>query len=125
MEVLVRVRTAVRQIDFGGATTNADRAAILAQCLRIGQRSGYRPWLTVATVIYPRDGPASAYFHRHADPVAPVYWLTDELDPLVFRAIARYVTGGSSALSRPRESTRNDNESATPRQRRPSAWRMP
>ena len=47
MEVLVRLRTAGRQIDFGVATTAAECAAILAQRFRVYQRRGYyRPGLT-------------------------------------------------------------------------------
>lgn len=41
MEVLVRVRSAGRQIDFGVATTGAERVAILAQRFRVYQRRGY------------------------------------------------------------------------------------
>ncbi len=41
MEVLTRVRAAGRQIDFGVATTSAERAAILAQRFRVYQRRGY------------------------------------------------------------------------------------
>lgn len=67
-------------------------------------------------LIYPRDGLASPYFYRHLDPVVPVYWLVEEIAPEAEQAIARYVDGRSPALSPPRESTRNDNESATDRQ---------
>jgi len=244
MEVLTRVRAAGRQIDFGVATTSAERAAILAQRFRVYQRRGYyRPGVTVdrdeydqraiyflamltggatdamvgsarfvlgdadprfrfpfehalelglpdalrafpasqcgevsrmvserpegivlgglltplgliqavseysqrhgirsglaiikrrflrafasagvrfheiagARLIYPVDGPASPYFHRHLDPVVPVYWLVDEIAPAAEQAIARYVDGRSPPPSPPRESTRNDNESATAR----------
>ena len=255
MEVLTRVRTAGRQIDFGVATTEAERAAILAQRLRVYQRRGYyRPGVTVdhdeydrhaiyflamlrgdkaadamigsarfvlgeavprfrfpfqhalelglpgalrafpasqcgevsrmvserpegivlgglltplgliqavseysqrhgirsglaiikrrflrafasagvrfheiagARLIYPVDGPASPYFHRHLDPVVPVYWLVDEIAPAAEQAIARYVDGRSPPPSPPRESTRNDNKSATPSLREPSPRRSP
>ncbi len=48
MEVLTRVRAAGRTIDFGVATTSAERAAILAQRFRVYQRRGYyRPGVTV------------------------------------------------------------------------------
>lgn len=48
MEVLTRVRAAGRQVDFGLATTSAERAAILAQRFRVYQRRGnYRPGVTV------------------------------------------------------------------------------
>jgi hypothetical protein len=48
MEVLTRVRAVGRQIDFGIATTSAERAAILALRFRIYQRRGYyRPGVTV------------------------------------------------------------------------------
>ncbi len=67
-------------------------------------------------LIYPADGLAAPYFYRHLDPVVPVYWLVDEIAPEAEQAIARYVDGQSPALSPPRESTRNDNESATNRQ---------
>jgi hypothetical protein len=47
MEVLARIRVAGRQIDFGVATTPAEREAVLAQRFRIYQRRGYyRPGLT-------------------------------------------------------------------------------
>ncbi len=59
-----------------------------------------------ATVVYPRDGVFAPYFYRHRDPVAPVYWLLEEIAPTVVRAIARYVDGESRALSPPREVAR-------------------
>jgi hypothetical protein len=47
MEVLTRVRAAGRQIDFGVATTEAERAAAVAQRFRVYQRHGYyRPGVT-------------------------------------------------------------------------------
>src|SRR2546422_7736434 len=48
MEVFVCVRTVGRQIDFGVATTGAERSAIQAQRFRVYQGRGYyRPGLTV------------------------------------------------------------------------------
>ena len=47
MDVLARIRVAGRQIDFGVATTDAERDAVLAQRFRIYQRRGYyQPGLT-------------------------------------------------------------------------------
>lgn len=43
-----------------------------------------------ARLIYPIDGMTSGYYHRHPDPVAPVYWRVEEIGPSVERAIARY-----------------------------------
>ena len=55
MEVLTRVRAAGRTIDFGVATTDAERAAILAQRFRVYQRRGYyRPGVTVDRDEYDR-----------------------------------------------------------------------
>ena len=36
------------------------------------------------------DGPAAGYYHRHPDPVVPVYWFTDDIAPSVERAIIAY-----------------------------------
>ena len=36
----------------------------------------------------------SGYFYRHADPVIPTYWLTNEVVPSIERAIARYQDAG-------------------------------
>jgi len=47
-----------------------------------------------ARLIYPSDGPVSAYFHHHPDPVVPVWWLTDEIAPSIERAIAQYQGAG-------------------------------
>lgn len=41
-------------------------------------------------LIYPQDGPTSPYYHRHADPVIPVWWMVDELAPLAARVVERY-----------------------------------
>jgi hypothetical protein len=41
-------------------------------------------------LVYPEDGPTGPYYHRHADPVIPVWWRVDELAPLVAKAIARW-----------------------------------
>jgi hypothetical protein len=41
-------------------------------------------------LISPEDGPMSGYFYRHADPVIPTYWLSDEVAPSIERVIARY-----------------------------------
>jgi hypothetical protein len=47
-----------------------------------------------ARLIYPIDGVASGYYHRHPDPVVPVFWRTEEIGPSVARAIARYQGDG-------------------------------
>jgi len=41
MEILLRVGTAGRLLDFGAATTKAERAAVLAQRFRVYKRHGY------------------------------------------------------------------------------------
>jgi hypothetical protein len=46
-----------------------------------------------AKLVYPEDGPTGPYYHRHADPVIPVWWTVDELAPLAARAITRYQRG--------------------------------
>jgi hypothetical protein len=48
------------------------------------------PEIPGAGLIYPEDGATSPYYHRHADPVIPVWWRVEELAPLAARAIARY-----------------------------------
>ena len=51
-------------------------------------------------LIYPQDGPTSPYYHRHADPVIPVWWMVDELAPLAARVVERYKQPGQQpALS--------------------------
>lgn len=56
MEVLTRVRAAGRTIDFGVATTEAERAAVVAQRFRVYQRSGYyRPGVTADRDQYDDD----------------------------------------------------------------------
>ena len=44
-------------------------------------------------LIYPDGGPTGPYYHRHADPVIPVWWRVDQLAPLAARAIGRYQQG--------------------------------
>jgi hypothetical protein len=46
------------------------------------------PEIAGARLIYPEDGPTGPYYHRHADPVIPVWWSVDDLAPLAARAIA-------------------------------------
>jgi hypothetical protein len=43
-------------------------------------------------LTYPEDGPTGPYYHRHTDPVIPVWWSVDQLAPLAARAVARYQT---------------------------------
>jgi len=50
-----------------------------------------------AKLVYPEDGPTGPYYHRHADPVIPVWWGTNELAPLAARAVARYQMEPSQA----------------------------
>ena len=47
-----------------------------------------------ARLVYPADGPVSGYYHRHPDPVVPVWWRVDEIAPSVEEAIARYRGAG-------------------------------
>jgi hypothetical protein len=55
MEPLVRVGAAGRRLDFGVATTKAERAAVLAQRFRVCQRHGYyRAGLRVDRDAYDR-----------------------------------------------------------------------
>ena len=49
--------------------------------------------ITAAKLIYLADGPTSPYYHRHADPVIPVWWTADQLAPFLERAVARYQRG--------------------------------
>lgn len=42
-----------------------------------------------AKLTYPEEGPTGPYYHRHADPVIPVWWTVDELAPLAATAIGR------------------------------------
>jgi hypothetical protein len=43
-----------------------------------------------AKLVSPENGPMSGYLYRHADPVIPTYWLTDEVVPSIAHAIMRY-----------------------------------
>jgi hypothetical protein len=51
-----------------------------------------------AKLVYPEDGPTGPYYHRHADPVIPVWWTVNELAPLAAQAIARCRHSSSSRL---------------------------
>jgi hypothetical protein len=62
--------------------------------LRVLQRLGVRLHeIQSARLVYPNDGPVAGYYHRHPDPVVPVYWLVDEIAPSVEQAIVRYQGG--------------------------------
>ena len=74
----------------------AGLAVIKLRFLRALQGLGVRLHeIEPARLIYPKDGPAADYYHRHPDPVVPVYWRSDEIDPSVEQAIVRY--GGTSS----------------------------
>jgi len=45
-------------------------------------------------LVYPINGPVAGYYHRHPDPVVPVYWLVAEIAPSVERAIEQYQRAG-------------------------------
>jgi len=51
------------------------------------------PEIPGAGLIYSEDGATSPYYHRHADPVIPVWWRVEELAPLAEAAIRRYRKG--------------------------------
>lgn len=73
----------------------AGLAMIKLRLLRALQGLGVRLYeIHPARLIYPIDGPMSAYCHHHPDPVVPVWWLTDEIVPSVEQAIARYQGAG-------------------------------
>jgi hypothetical protein len=69
-------------------------AVIKLRLLRALQGLGVRLHeIRPARLIYPADGPMSGYYHRHPDPVVPVWWLVDEIAPSVEEAIAHYRGG--------------------------------
>lgn len=53
------------------------------------------PEIAGATLIYPEDGPTGPYYHRHADPVIPVWWSVAELVPFAAQAVTRSRFGSS------------------------------
>ena len=55
------------------------------------------PEIPGADLIYPEDGPTGPYYHRHADPVIPVWWSVEGLAPLALAAIGRYQEGRNRA----------------------------
>jgi hypothetical protein len=55
------------------------------------------PDIPGATLIYPKDGPTGSYYHRHMDPVIPVWWSVEGLAPLALAAIGRYQEGRNRA----------------------------
>lgn len=66
-------------------------SVIKRRFLRVLQGLGVRLHeIQPARLVYPSDGPVGGYYHRHPDPVVPVYWLVDEIVPSVEHAIARY-----------------------------------
>ena len=82
------------QADFGVRMPlgiRAGMAVIKLRFLRALQGAGVcLHEIHPARLIYPIDGMASGYYHRHPDPVVPVYWRAEEIGPSVERAIARY-----------------------------------
>jgi hypothetical protein len=66
-------------------------SVIKRRFLRVLQALGVRLHeIQPARLVYPSDGPVAGYYHRHADPVIPVYWLVDEIAPSVEQAISAY-----------------------------------
>ena len=66
-------------------------AVIKLRLLRALQGLGVRLHeIQPARLIYPVDGPMSGYYHRHPDPVVPVYWRVGEIAPSVEQAISGY-----------------------------------
>jgi len=59
------------------------------------------PEIPGAGLIYPEDGVTSPYYHRHADPVIPVWWRVAELAPLAEAAIAHYQKERTPASAAP------------------------
>ena len=69
-----------------------------------------------ARLIHPIDGIASGYYHRHPDPVVPVYWRAEEIGPSIEHAIAMYdsrYTAPSSERSLPIAGSPTKPESTT------------
>jgi hypothetical protein len=54
------------------------------------------PEIPSTSLMYPEDGATSPYYHRHADPVIPVWWRVDCLAPLAAAAVSRYQKGRNS-----------------------------
>jgi hypothetical protein len=66
-------------------------SVIKRRFLRVLQGLGVRLHeIQPARLLYPSDGPVAGYYHRHPDPVVPVYWLVDEIAPSVEQAISAY-----------------------------------
>ena len=70
-------------------------SVIKRRFLRVLQGLGVRLHeIQPARLVYPSDGPVAGYYHRHPDPVVPVYWLVDEIAPSVLNAIEQYQRAG-------------------------------
>ena len=70
--------------------------------LRVLQGLGVRLHeIQPARLVYPNDGPVAGYYHRHPDPVVPVYWLVDEIAPSVDQAIASHHCRYAAHADRP------------------------
>ena len=66
-------------------------AVIKLRLLRALQGRGVRlHQIKPARLIYLVNGPMSGYYHRHPDPVVPVWWRVDEIAPSVEQAITGY-----------------------------------
>jgi hypothetical protein len=105
MEVLARIRTGNRDIEFALATTKRERAAVLAQRFRIYQRKGYYgpglhvdrdPWASACAAAAASDGvsascrrPSSSRMLADAPAIEPLVALArDAARPAAQRAIA-------------------------------------
>ena len=119
VEVTRVVAEPVQGIVIGGLLTPLGLIQAISEYVRpLGIRSGLsvikRRFLRVlqglgvrlheiqpARLVYPSDGPVAGYYHRHPDPVVPVYWLVDEIAPSVEQAISTQVSGDTlSTLAR-------------------------
>jgi hypothetical protein len=66
-------------------------ASLKLRLLRVLRGAGVRVRdLRHQGVTYPKDGPLAGYFHRHPDPVVPVYFLGEEIVPSLVEALGRY-----------------------------------
>jgi hypothetical protein len=112
VEVTRVVAEAVQGIVIGGLLTPLGLIQAISEYVRpLGIRCGLsvikRRFLRVlqglgvclheiqpSRLVYPINGPVAGYYHRHPDPVVPVYWLVDEIAPSVLNAIKQFHRAG-------------------------------